>query len=463
MQYSFLFRRSVVSLATLLVILGILFSGCSNIFDGTDENEGQDNSPTNDDDPSADEPTIELSVSANVGGNSASASSISVTAAEYVIDPIVDDSFYKPERQNLSEPQRIAQLTPEHFVLQIDEISLYRTEGDSYQTVNIWDSTNLPPGEVIPQHINLAYADNFIRNAEVDSQLWDGFMISFLPGVGETNSMPQHSFVAVNLSDVPELDTTTKFLDQQGIGGFIEEVTDDFGRTGENLRYFPFDGLQPIDVPFLAQIVMGTDFTEAGIQNPEGETATWESPDGASTGNASIIFSPASAPIDFSEFTNPEIVFSWELENLIEVYQTAGADTPEDAADDEFVLTLAVDNPFPLSLTVQENESAASDTVDGSAPGDVLAPFFGLIGSSLSSDEWNVMHWINPTDASFDRAIIVRKDSEYPDSPTDGEIVYEGHKPAFVDLTPNPPATYRYKIFAVSADNQFSAGVNFTN
>jgi hypothetical protein len=281
-------------------------------------------------------------------------------------------------------------------------------------------------------------------------------MIQFLPGVGNTNSIPQHSVVSVDLSGVEGITEGTTFANGSET---LSEVTADFAREGSSARFFPFSGVQPLDVGFLSYIVIGTNFDGTGIQNPEGamppaEPGSWDLPGGGTSGNASMIFSNSPTAIDFSTFENPEILFNWDLQDLIEVYQVG----------ENYVLTLALDNPFPLSITIRDRPAASGDGgTAGTAPGDVLAPWIGRVDSLNSeiTDQWNVMHWINPTDASFDRVVIVRKDGSYPTSPTDGDVVYEGHKPAFVDEEANPSASLRYTIWAVSADDQYSTGINF--
>lgn len=433
-------RKRTILQSVFAVAIAMALLGCSNLMGGGGSNGGE-----------GDRPNITVSMSANVGAISGSR----LEGSGYVIEPIADDSHYKSERQGLLSATPIATFTPRNFVLQIDTIALYREENGNYETAEIWETTQLPPGEIIPQHIDLAYADNFIRSVEIIGERWDGFMIQFLPGVGETNSIPMHSFVGVDLTGASQVDSAT-FQDS---GGELKEVTDEYGLSGTDLRYFEFAGLQPLDVGFLSYIVMGSNFSDAGIQNPSGEMGTWELPGGTTTGNASAIFAPANGEIDFSTFTDPEIVFTWELENLLELYQTAGKGTPGNDSEYEFVLTLALDRPFPLSITIRENQGGGSGTAG--APGTVMSPWKGLVGSSYSSDSWNVMHWINPADSSFDRVIIVRKDGAYPASVSDGEVVYEGHKPAFVDPTPNPLDTFHYTVFAVSANGEYSEGVDF--
>ncbi len=408
--------------------------------------------------------SVQVSMSANTGG------ARSVSSRAYQIEPVVDATSYKPERQGLTSANFIGAFTPEHFVLQIDRIHLYRKLGDGeYETATIWDDTRLPTGEIIPQHVDLAFADDFIRNAEITGTSWDGFMISFLPGVGDTNHIPQHSFIGVDLSGTDSVDPETTFLNTKRIDpetielGDLLEVTDDLALDDSGLRYFEFEGLQPFPGN-LGFIAIGTDFSQTGIQNAAGVIGDWDLPGGSTDGNATAVFAATETPIDFSGFVNPEIVFNWELKDIVELYRVPGPDDTLATADDEFILTLALDNPFPLSITIQENTEPAGAADADTAPGPVMAPWAGSASSLDTSitDVWNVMHWINPTDPSFDHVVILRKaDGTYPSSPTDGELVHEGYKPAFVDPTANPPAAYRYTIWAVSATGRYSAPVEF--
>ena len=67
------------------------------------------------------------------------------------------------------------------------------------------------------------------------------------------------------------------------------------------------------------------------------------------------------------------------------------------------------------------------------------------------------LSWVNSTHPNFSKVRIVRKFESFPESATDGVVVYEGAGTATVDDNVVPGAVYYYGIFSVSNTGEFSS------
>jgi hypothetical protein len=389
-----------------------------------------------------------IAMSAGAGKLESPAKALAAARA-FQIEPIVGDHYYKERLKGLSKTQRRAQLTPLHFVLDLDSIKLYRKNASGGKdTATLWSLSKDPDGVIIPQHVNLAYADNFIRDAVVEGEVWDGLTMQFLPGVGESAGLPVHSLVGL---EIPAEFAGIAFE------GVTEYSSTDIPGLPAGLRYFSFADLQPFDTGdgFLSYLTIGSDLSATGIQNPSGqmppEGGVWELPDGATNGNAVAIFAKAPAQIDFKGNDDPELVFVWDLAKLVEIYEKA---------DGAYTISFRLDAPFPVTLAVQKNHRGkGAGNNAAAAPSEVLAAAAGTRKLDGFTEGWNVLEWINPPDPNFDRVVIVRKAEAPPAAMADGETVYEGYKPNFVDTTGTSGVHYYYRIFSKSFSGLFSAGV----
>ena len=356
------------------------------------------------------------------------------------------EEYFKSDRIEASRGNLLYRLTPERFILDIDVIALYNNGVSGFSTTELLERTMNPDGGIIPQHFDLAYADDFVRDVSILASTFDGISMQFLPGAdGYSNDgFYVRSITGVSL---PSVYDGVIFKDSYGTN---IEISDLDGMPS-HLRFFAFNNLQPYDVGsgFLSYLTFGNDFETAGIQNPEGLTGNWEIPVTETNGNSVQLFFPLAEKIDFRPYQNPEILFCWDLVNLIEIYD---AGTPGDFTDD--IITYRLDEPFPVSLTVQENTGATNSSAgDTTAPGNVLSPAIS------GPNTWNTLQWVNPIDEDFSHVVIIRKNGSAPTSRTDGEEVYNSYKPNFVDITGTSGTHYYYRVITVDTAGNYSDGV----
>lgn len=368
-------------------------------------------------------------------------SSDSRNLSRYLIEEMTDDTYFKDDRKDANRGELLNSFTPEEFILDLDLISLY-TENKEAELTPL---RSIPEGNIIPRHINIVNANDFIRDFLVMSPKWDGLYMQFLPGIGNTGNEE----FSMNFMSIVGIDLGAYY---NGIILPNEETADLLGLVDmvPGIHYFEFSSLQPYDVVFLSYLIIGSDIETDGIQNPTSVTNDWELPGGSSStsGNASMIFIPGN-DIDFTPYTNPKVIFNWDLTNLVQVYEG-----PTAAAGDD-VVTFNLTTPFPVSITIQENIDLSSDL-----PGnDTIAPDEVAIEAIYGPDDLNVLIWLNPKDTDFEKIVIVRKIDSTPANKNDGTVVYEGYEPNFCDTNVTPGGHYFYKIFTVDYTGNYSAGV----
>lgn len=443
------------------VLLSVMVVGGCNLM-GEDPSDDPAGSPTD----NPDSLSIPVSVSANVGAGATAGSTVG--ASLYDLSPVVSSEYYKTGLQALGEAERIATLTPDEFLLQMDFLTLYHRpesaqSGMDFVTDDLRSQFSDDAGAIIPQMVNMRYADRFIRGVTATRETYDGIAMQFLTGIGETNGMPTTSYFAVDISGI-EGATCSSFLDPvtgDPLFEYSSQLSNDFGiPENADVCYFSFDQLQPFAVDFLSYVIIGSDIEALSLQNPEGEMPTtgdppsWQFPGGGTSGNASQLFVPTAEPISFQGLSNPEVIFNWETEDLIEIYKVT-----TEGEEDKFYITLKLDNPFPISLTVRE-QTEGDGTGTAGAPDEVLRPYIGVAeASEFGTSIHNTIYWVNPPDPAFDRVVIVRKIDSPPSDAEDGEIVHDSHRPAFVDATGVEGTHYYYRIYTVSHSGDYSEGI----
>ena len=360
--------------------------------------------------------------------------------AVFDIQPLSDETYYKDSRKTASRGALLKAYTPEQFILDIDYILIYKESGTDYDTQYLVSHTSNPDGGIIPRHINLLYADDFIRNFELSGNIWNGLSMQFSPFApgGSNDGFYVMSIIGVALDSSYDGILLPGEIDQTQL-----TVSD------PDLHYFSFDFLQPYSTTFLSYLAIGNDIDTAGIQNPDAETGFWEIPGMSTSGNSSQIFLPGNG-IDFSSYVDPEIVFYWNMDNVIEIYEGNNSGMVDDD-----IVTFNLSTPFPLGLIVQENQG--SDT--NSTPDDTTPPsevYFPAISGPTS---YNTLQWINPNDTDFNKVVVIRKIGSAPTSTSDGETVYEGYEPNYCDATGLSGTHYYYSVHTVDYAGNYSSGI----
>ena len=80
--------------------------------------------------------------------------------------------------------------------------------------------------------------------------------------------------------------------------------------------------------------------------------------------------------------------------------------------------------------------------------------------AALPGDGYIELSWTNPTDSWFSGVRILRKTNTYPQSATDGQVIYTGAAEAFTDITVVNDITYYYTFFTFDSVNNYSSGID---
>ncbi len=381
------------------------------------------------------------SVAVSAGVDS-SASRITVKSRTIQVESMNDETYFKENRKAANRGSRLYQLTPESFILDMDVLVLYNeTVGDQFSTVELLGYTTTPDGGIVPKHIDLAYADDFIRDVEISESTYHGLSMQFLPS-GNGSSNDGYYVRSITGLALPAV--------YDGIN-LVGEVTDEIDGLPSGLRFFGFDSLQPVDTNngFLSYLTIGSNIDEDGIQNPSGADGTWINPVTQTSGNSVSLYFSTDSVLDFSSFTDPEILFDWDLVDLVEIWDNK---TPLQYSDD--IITFKLGNPFPVSIYIQENSSSGDSTgTDSTSPSDVVSQ--AISGPTT----YNTLQWINPRDEDFKEVVVTRKAGGAPVSRTDGEEVYRGYHPNYVDTDGFSGTHYYYLIQTVDYNENYSSGV----
>lgn len=144
------------------------------------------------------------------------------------------------------------------------------------------------------------------------------------------------------------------------------------------------------------------------------------------------------------------LIFDWDLFNLIEVYDNG---TPDDPSDD--LITLCLENPFPITLRVEpygEWEPILGDGVQPPEVSELDIRFYDLVNQQI------FLRWINPSVVDFRQVHVVRKEGIPPMGLEDGEVVYVGNGAMYQDDNISLGKEYFYRVIVEDWDGLFSNG-----
>jgi len=82
------------------------------------------------------------------------------------------------------------------------------------------------------------------------------------------------------------------------------------------------------------------------------------------------------------------------------------------------------------------------------------------VTSAAGEDSEIVLNWKNPNETSFVRAMVVKKAGEYPTSPQDGQVIYEGRSETFTDTNLTNGATYYYALYSYDQAKNYSTPIH---
>lgn len=363
-------------------------------------------------------------------------------AAEYVITQL-QDSHYKSNFQQANRGNLVGSFTPKSFSLQLDFLNLYNLESNC--SFSLLQTLNGSAG-ILPRHVDIVGNRNFVRSVDAASSAcgsgvseYDGLVMQFLPGISQTNDYMTTSVIEVDLGEAYKDVTFSN-----------EEST--LRKVDSTVHHFAFSEIQPVNVSFLSYLVVGADVENSGVQNPESANGSWSIPGGFTTsGNSSQLFF-AGKKINFTGIGRPQLKFSWDVSNLVEVYDAGTAGVLE---DDVVSLKLSAENPFS-TIVIDVVASLADEDFAGNLNDGAIDNVSGLKLTGLNSRY--TLQWTNPTDETFSTVRITRKTGSAPATNVDGDSVYDGYEPVFEDPEGTADNDYYYRVYAVDAFDNESPG-----
>jgi len=128
-------------------------------------------------------------------------------------------------------------------------------------------------------------------------------------------------------------------------------------------------------------------------------------------------------------------------------------------------VTLASASPVNQTIPVSSGESSggavsagggASVGSNGSVAGPISEP--SMLNAS-GDDTQIVLSWQNPAEYNYVRTVVVEKTGDYPTSPTDGQVVYEGKGETFTETNLTNGVNHYYTVYAYDHAKNYSSGV----
>ena len=110
--------------------------------------------------------------------------------------------------------------------------------------------------------------------------------------------------------------------------------------------------------------------------------------------------------------------------------------------------------PPPTPVIVPPTNVTASTAMPGSSL--PLPNPTGFTATPLSNGI--ALMWQNPTDARFIQVRVVRSTTFFPESESEGDLIYQGPEQSFFDASAVPGVTYYYAIFAEGPGTLVSSG-----
>lgn len=123
----------------------------------------------------------------------------------------------------------------------------------------------------------------------------------------------------------------------------------------------------------------------------------------------------------------------------------------------KFSAPLAIATTSTLKSVACKAGQANSPVASGLFSIDLTPPAAASSFTASAGDSTALLSWVNPGDADFSRAKLVRKAPTPPANSADGTVIYEGTGSAFADLGLANGTTYYYAVFAYDLAGHESA------
>jgi peptidoglycan hydrolase-like protein with peptidoglycan-binding domain len=116
-------------------------------------------------------------------------------------------------------------------------------------------------------------------------------------------------------------------------------------------------------------------------------------------------------------------------------------------------------NTEQTGLSGAGGSSVVNAGYGGGSGGSSSSSFEPTVIKTEPADSQIVFQWNNPGEANFVRTVVVRKEGSYPNSPTDGQTIYEGRGQTFTDTNVVNGKTYYYALYSYNHSKVYSTPV----
>lgn len=359
---------------------------------------------------------------------------------------------FTPEiyREELQDPgEKVGSFTPSKFLVNIQELRIVHPDYSERLLFPPEIAADSQGGSPILVHFDLARSERVIDASYVLSK--ERFNFSAVQMLCFTKDRSGSGWYDLPPLSEIHVDLGEKY---QGVVLRNEEPDKAYG----TVHVFELAGLIPLENnrdTEVMQLIFGDYVQDPFILNPDGsylhflDDHPWETGGNHGLGGYAIYL--PGFELEFQEVVHNHLVFSWNLADLIEVYDNG----TEDPADD--LVTFCLADPFPISLHLESLTEVPEIEIEERSAGEVEhldIRYYDLIHREV------VLRWINPSDDQYKTTHIVRKLGSEPLDINDGELVFSGSDiPIFQDIGVEQDQKYFYRVFTESKAGLFSEGI----
>ena len=354
---------------------------------------------------------------------------------------------YRSELQNPG--RKVDSFTPHKFLVNLQEIAV---ADPGYHLPLL-----MPPmvqtgsgghGSELPMHFDLAMSRDVVLDMsyllQYESYDFQAVQFLFFTQDGTEKGWYDLPFLSEIHVDLGE--------DYRGVTLANEDPAKAYGTTHvfELAELIPLENSATTPVVYL---VFADYVEEPFILNPDGhylhfDAHPWD--EGLGFGLAGYAIYLPGFELNFSEEMQNHLVFSWDLTDLIEIYDN-GSDNRED-----HLVTFRLDDPFPIELFLESYAKQPEPEVEPRGVGEVGhldLRYYDLVNQEVA------LRWTNPSDDQYYVTHLVRKIGSAPEDMSDGELIYSGHFPIFQDIGVEKDQHYFYRVITESLSGALSEGL----
>ncbi|NMB00324.1 MAG: hypothetical protein GX971_02210 [Firmicutes bacterium] len=354
--------------------------------------------------------------------------------------------IYRTELQNPGE--KVDSFTPSRFLVNIQEMRIVHPNYSAALLFPPEVATGSHGGSPIPVHFDLTRSEEVIDATYLlNKELFD---FEALQMICFTRDGSDRGWYDLPFLSEIHVDLGERYRDIV----LANEMAD---KAYDTVHVFQMADLIPLENNWeteVMQLVFGEYVEEPFILNPDGsylhylDDHPWETGGNHGLGGYAIYL--PGFELNFQDNVKNHIIFSWDLVDLIEIYDNG----TEDPADD--LITFRLDDPFPISLHLESITEPPEIEIEARSVAEVEhldLRYYDLVNQEV------VLRWINPSDEQYHTTHVVRKLGSAPEDIDDGDLVYSGNSPIFQDIGVERDQQYFYRVITESKAGILSEGL----